>query len=236
MAAIIRDLIVEKIRQAVEEAHRAGVLGLDTMPDIAVEHPSNPEHGDFATSLPLRLARAVRVSPMKIAEELVKFIPVGDEVEQVSVAAPGFINFRLKDRWMAGQVDGIREAGQDYGIVRNGPGQKVLVEYVSVNPTGPVHVGHTRGAVLGSTLARVLDAAGYVVTSEYYINDAGSQMEAFYGSVYARYKQALGHEAELPPNGYAGAYIMDIAREIVAREGDRFIAMSEEAAWLSWAA
>ena len=230
MASIIRDLIVEKIRQAVEEAHKNGILSLDTMPDIAVEHPSNPEHGDFATSLPLRLARAVRISPMKIAEELVKLIPAGDELEQVSVAAPGFINFRLKDRWLAGQVDAIREAGQDYGIVRDGPGQKILVEYVSVNPTGPVHVGHTRGAVLGSTLARVLDAAGYAVTSEYYINDAGSQMEAFYGSVYARYKQALGHEAELPPNGYAGAYIMDIASEIVAREGDRFLAMSDDEA------
>ncbi len=230
MASIIRDLIVEKIRQAVEEAHKNGILSLDTMPDIAVEHPSNPEHGDFATSLPLRLARAVRISPMKIAEELVKLIPAGDELEQVSVAAPGFINFRLKDRWLAGQVDAIREAGQSYGVVGGSPGQKILVEYVSVNPTGPVHVGHTRGAVLGSTLARVLDAAGYAVTSEYYINDAGSQMEAFYASVYARYKQALGHEAELPPNGYAGDYIMDIAREIVAREGDRFLSMSEDEA------
>ena len=230
MGSIIRDLIVEKIRQAVEEAHRDGVLRLDTLPDIAVEHPSNPEHGDFATSLPLRLARAVRISPMKIAEELVRFIPTGDEVEQVSVAAPGFINFRLRDSWLVGQVDAIREAGQGYGVVQDGPDQRVLVEYVSVNPTGPVHVGHTRGAVLGSTLARVLDAAGYAVTSEYYINDAGSQMEAFYGSVHARYKQALGHEAQLPPNGYVGDYIMDIAQEIVAQEGDRFLAVSEEEA------
>ncbi|MCE2464440.1 MAG: arginine--tRNA ligase, partial [Dehalococcoidia bacterium] len=223
MASIIRDLIVEKIRQAVEEAHRDGILRLDTMPDIAVEHPSNPEHGDFATSLPLRLARVVRISPMKIAEELVNLIPVGDEVEGVSVAAPGFINFRLKDRWLAGQVDVIREAGQSYGVVGSSLGQKVLVEYVSVNPTGPVHVGHTRGAVLGSTLARVLDAGGHAVSRVYYFYDAGWEMEAFY-------KQALGHEAELPPNGYAGAYIMDIAREIVAREGDRFISMSEEGA------
>ena len=230
MGSIIRDLIVEKIRQAVEEAHRDGVLRLDTLPDIAVEHPSNPEHGDFATSLPLRLARAVRISPMKIAEELVRFIPTGDEVEQVSVAAPGFINFRLRDSWLVGQVDAIREAGQGYGVVQDGPDQRVLVEYVSVNPTGPVHVGHTRGAVLGSTLARVLDAAGYAVTSEYYINDAGSQMEAFYGSVHARYKQALGHEAQLPPNGYVGDYIMDIAQEIVAQEGDRFLAVSKEEA------
>ena len=230
VGSIIRDLIVEKIRQAVEEAHRDGVLRLDTLPDIAVEHPSNPEHGDFATSLPLRLARAVRISPMKIAEELVRFIPTGDEVEQVSVAAPGFINFRLRESWLVGQVDAIREAGQGYGVVQDGPDQRVLVEYVSVNPTGPVHVGHTRGAVLGSTLARVLDAAGYAVTSEYYINDAGSQMEAFYGSVHARYKQALGHEAQLPPNGYVGDYIMDIAQEIVAQEGDRFLAVSKEEA------
>ena len=230
MKQIIRDLIVEKIQLALEEARREGVLHLDTLPPIAVEHPSNPEHGDFASSLPLRLARATRISPMKIAEELVKCLPPGDQVEQVWVAAPGFINFRLRDQWLAGQVGAILAAGEGYGALQVGSGQRVLIEYVSVNPTGPVHVGHTRGAVLGSTLARVLQAAGYSVTREYYINDAGSQMEAFYGSIFARYKQALGQEAELPPNGYVGSYVMDLAGEIVAREGDRFLAMSQEQA------
>ena len=228
MVSIIRDLIVEKIQQAVEEARREGVLHLDTLPPIAVEHPSNPQHGDFATSLPLRLARASRVNPMKIAEELVKFVSPGEEVEQVWAAAPGFVNFRLRDEWLTGQVETVNEAGQSYGALQVGSGQRVIVEYVSVNPTGPVHVGHTRGAVLGSTLARVLEAAGYAVTREYYINDAGSQMEAFYGSIYARYKQALGQDAELPPNGYMGSYVMDLAQEIVAQEGDRFLCMNRE--------
>ena len=190
MGLIIRDIIVEKIRQAVEDARRDGVLHLDTLPPIAVEHPSNLQHGDFATSLPLRLARATRISPMKIAHELVKLVPSGEEVEQVWAAEPGFINFRLRDGWLVGQVEAIRQAGQSYGGLQVGSGQSVIVEYVSVNPTGPVHVGHTRGAVIGSTMARVLEAAGYTVTREYYVNDAGSQMQAFYGSVYARYKQA----------------------------------------------
>ena len=228
MVAIIRDLIVEKVQQALEQARGEGILHLDTLPPIAVEHPSNPQNGDFATSLPLRLARATRISPMKIAEELVTFIATGDEVEQVWAAPPGFINFRLRDQWLTEQVVTIREAGHGYGTLQVGSGQRVIVEFVSVNPTGPVHVGHTRGAVLGSTLARVLDAAGYSVTREYYINDAGSQMDAFYGSVYARYKQALGQEAELPPNGYMGSYIMDMARDIVAQEGERFLAMSQD--------
>ena len=199
MAVIIRDLIVGKVQRAVEEARREGVLHLDTLPPIAVEHPSNPQHGDFATSLPLRLARATRINPMKIAEELVKLISPGEEVAQVWEAPPGFINFRLRDGWLTREVETIREAGPGYGVLQVGLGQKVMVEFVSVNPTGPVHVGHTRGAVLGSTLARVLEAAGHTVTREYYINDAGSQMDVFYGSVYARYRQALGQEAELPP-------------------------------------
>ena len=219
---------MEKVQRAVEEARREGVLLLDTLPPIAVEHPANPEHGDFATSLPLRLARATRIEPMKIAEELVKLVSVGEEVERVWVAPPGFINLQLRDGWLAGQVETIREAGHSYGSVQAGGGRKFIVEFVSVNPTGPVHVGHARGAVLGSTLARVLDAAGYSVVSEYYVNDAGAQMNAFYGSVYARYKQALGQPAELPSNAYMGAYVMDLAQEIVAEVGDRFLSMDQE--------
>ena len=115
MAPIIRDLIVAKIEDAVEQARGSGVLRLDTLPPVAVEHPSNPDHGDFATSLPLRLARATRISPMKIAEELVKFVTPGEEVEQVWAAAPGFINLRLRDDWLAGQVESIREEGEGYG-------------------------------------------------------------------------------------------------------------------------
>ena len=230
MSGIVRDLIVDKVRAAVEEARNAGVLSLDTLPDIAVEHPSNPDHGDFASSLPLRLARATRISPIKMAEELVKLVPPGEEVDRVWAAPPGFINFRLRDGWLASQVEAIREAGAGYGDVQLGEGRSVLLEFVSVNPTGPVHVGHTRGAVLGSTLARVLSAAGFSVTREYYVNDAGSQMDAFYGSVYARYKQALGQEADLPAGGYVGDYVADLAGEIVKEQGDRFLSSTEEEA------
>ena len=230
MSAIVRDLILDKVRAAVEEARRTGVLRLDTLPDIEVERPSNPQHGDFASSLPLRLARATRISPIKMAEELVKLVPPGEEVDQVWAAPPGFINFRLRDAWLVEQVEAIRDAGPAYADVKIGEGRTVIVEFVSVNPTGPVHVGHTRGAVLGSTLARVLAAAGFEVTREYYINDAGSQMDAFYGSIYARYKQELGREAEVPPGGYVGDYVVDLAKEVLKEHGDRFLSMPEEEA------
>ncbi len=228
MEQIVRDLIVDKIQQAVERARQEGILHLDTLPPIAVEHPSNPQNGDFATSLPLRLAKATRIDPMKLAEELVNFLSPGDEVEHIWAAPPGFINLRLNDRWLVQQVEAVRQAGESYGTLKVGGGQKVIVEYVSVNPTGPVHVGHTRGAVLGSTLARVLETAGYRVTMEYYVNDSGSQMEAFYRSVYVRYLQAFGMDAELPANGYQGSYIADLAQEIVAQEGERFLGLNEE--------
>ena len=230
MVAILRDLIVQKIQEALEQARREGVLHLDTLPPIAVEHPSNPQNGDFATSLPLRLARATRINPMRIAEELAKLIAAGEEVDEVWAAAPGFINFRLREDWLRWQVEAVREAGAEYGTLHVGAGRKVMVEFVSVNPTGPVHVGHTRGAVLGSTLGRVLDAAGYSVTCEYYINDAGSQMDAFYASIYARYQQALGRQAELPSGGYPGEYVTDLARAIVNEDGDRYLNMEPEEA------
>lgn len=229
-APLIRDFILEIIASAVEQARRDGVFQLETVPEIQVEHPSNPQHGDFATSLPLRLARATRINPLKLAEELVKYIPSSEEVERVVTAPPGFINFHLRDRWVQQQVEVARQAGLGYGRLDTGQQRKVMVEFVSVNPTGPVHVGHTRGAVLGSTLANILEAAGYAVTKEYYVNDAGSQMEAFYRSVYARYKQALGYPAEMPAHGYVGDYIIDLAKEIIATEGNRFLDMDEATA------
>ena len=230
VAFIVRDLIVEKIQKAVEQARREGVLSLSEPPEISVEHPADPQHGDFATSLPLRLARTAGMNPMTIAKHLVRYIPAAEEIDRIWEAPPGFINFQFRDEWLRSQVDEVRKTGEDYGSLQVGKGQKVMVEFVSVNPTGPVHVGHTRGAVLGSALATVLAAAGYQVTREYYVNDAGSQMEAFYRSLYARYKQALGHKAELPSGGYVGDYLADMAREVVAEHGERFLNVSEEEA------
>ena len=226
--------VIESIRhlvaQAVETARNDGVLRLETMPDIQMEHPGNPEHGDFATNLPLRLARATRIKPLDLAHALVARIPDSEPVETVEAAPPGFINFRLKDSWLQSQVEAVRQAGDSYGKVNSAANRRVMVEFVSVNPTGPVHVGHTRGAVLGSALANVLEAVGCQVTREYYVNDAGSQMEAFYRSVLARYRQSFGQDAAMPPNGYMGDYIADLAREIADAVGDRFLNQPEDRA------
>ncbi|MCH7712844.1 MAG: arginine--tRNA ligase [Chloroflexi bacterium] len=227
---LILNSIIDMIAQAVEKSRQDGFLQLDTVPTIEVERPSNPEHGDFATSLPLRLARATRINPLNLAEALVQNIPPTDEVEEVTAVAPGFINFKLRDSWVQQQVEMVRRLGAEYGNVDLGQGQRMMVEFVSVNPTGPVHIGHARGAVLGSSLANILAAAGFDVTREYYVNDAGSQMNAFYGSVLARYRQALGQDSELPANGYVGEYICDLAREIIEAEGQRFADMDEASA------
>ena len=200
------------------------------MPEIQIEHPGNPDNGDFATNLPLRLARATRINPLELANSLVELLPESESVGSVEAAPPGFINFRLDDRWLQQQVEAVRQAGSSFGNVNCGGNQRVMIEFVSVNPTGPVHVGHTRGAVLGSALANVLQAAGYQVTREYYVNDAGSQMEAFYRSVLARYRQSLGKDAQMPSNGYMGDYISDLAQEIADAEGNRFLEQADEQA------
>lgn len=226
-SVLVRDTIQEMVTVAINRARQEGVLQLETMPEVLPERPGNPEHGDFATSLPLRLARATRINPLKLAETLVQYIPGAEAVERVEAAPPGFVNFYLNDGWIQRQVEVVRQSGGEYGQLEVGQGRPVMVEFVSVNPTGPVHVGHTRGAVLGSALANTLAAAGYRVTREYYVNDAGTQMEAFYRSVYARYREALGHTADFPANGYAGDYIADLAREIAAAEGARFLEPEE---------
>jgi len=226
-APLVLDRIAEMVKEALEQARRDGILQLDSTPDILVERPAKPENGDFATSLPLRLARATRINPLQLAETLVQYIATGEEVDRVVASHPGFINFYLRDGWVQQQLEEVRRAGPEFGNVDVGGQKRVMVEFVSVNPTGPVHVGHTRGAVLGSVLANILAAAGYDVTREYYINDAGSQMDAFYRSVFTRYKQALGQTAEMPANGYAGQYINDLAQEILDSQGPYFAGLEE---------
>ena len=156
---LILDSIIDMVAQAVEKSRRDGFLQLDTVPTIEVERPSNPDHGDFATSLPLRLAKATRINPLNLAEALVQNIPAADEVAEVTAAPPGFINFKLRDSWVQQQVEVVRRLGAEYGNVAFGKGRRMMVEFVSVNPTGPVHIGHARGAVLGSSLANILAAA-----------------------------------------------------------------------------
>ena len=227
---LVKDTIATAVSAALERAIADGVIDVGSSPGVEVERPNNPEHGDFATNLPLRLARAARANPMQLAQLIAERIESGPEIDDVSPAPPGFINFRLSKAWLQQQVETVRAAGDSFGALDIGAGRKVMVEFVSVNPTGPVHVGHTRGAVLGSALANALEAAGYDVTREYYINDAGSQMEAFYRSVWTRYRQALGRDAEMPENGYQGDYISDIAAEIISSDGDGYLEKSEAVA------
>ena len=227
---LVKDTVGAAVAAALEQAHRDGAISVAAVPEIEIERPNNPEHGDFATNLPLRLARAARANPLQLAQLIAERVETRPEISSVSPAAPGFINFKLSDRWLQEQVETVRAAGDSFGSAEVGAGRKVMVEFVSVNPTGPVHVGHTRGAVLGSALANALEAAGYDVTREYYINDAGSQMEAFYRSVWARYQQALGREAEMPDNGYQGDYIADIAADIIQAESSRFLELNVQTA------
>ena len=227
---LVKDTIATAVAAALEQARADGVIDVESPPGIEVERPNNPEHGDFATNLPLRLARAARANPLQLAQLIAERVASGPEIDDVSPAPPGFINFKLSQAWLQQQVETVRAAGDSFGASDTGAGRKVMVEFVSVNPTGPVHVGHTRGAVLGSALANALEAAGYDVTREYYVNDAGSQMEAFYRSVWTRYRQALGRDAEMPENGYQGEYIADIATEIIASDGDGYLEKSDAAA------
>jgi len=218
------------LQQAVLKAQQEGALPSAALPEVLIEHPQNPEHGDLASGLPLKLARAMRMSPMAIAEKVSEYVVPPPQVEKLWVASPGFINFTLREDWLSTEVESILAAGESYGGIELGKGKRVQVEFVSVNPTGPLHVGHGRGAVLGSTLANVLTASGYVVEREYYINDMGNQVYNFGRSLYTRYQQCLGKEAAMPPDGYYGNYMIDLAKEIIQEQGDRFLLLPESEA------
>ncbi len=226
----VKQKLTELLTQAATEAQQSGKLPSVTLPEVAVEHPQNPEHGDYASSFPLKLARTTGISPLSIAQDMVGLMVPIPEIDTITVAAPGFINFSLKGDWLTRQVDSILVAGDSYGNIDLIQGSRVQLEFVSVNPTGPLHVGHGRGAILGSTLANILTAAGYKVETEYYINDAGSQIDAFYRSLYARYQQCLGVDAEMPTDGYFGNYMVDLAKEIIAEEEKRFLTLPEQEA------
>lgn len=224
----VKQSIIESIKQAVVEAQNAGKLPEVPLPDVSIEHPQKAEHGDYATSLPLKLARSTGLNPLNIAKIIASSLDKGEEISDVSIAPPGFINFTLSPDWLAEQVDSILTKEQSYGNIDNGNGKKIQIEFVSANPTGPLHVGHGRGAVLGSALANVLDAAGFKVQKEYYVNDGGNQIISFYRSLYSRYRQSLGIDSEMPAEGYFGSYITELAKELTDEHGDKFLKMSPE--------
>jgi arginyl-tRNA synthetase len=227
---MIRDDIRELILDAVRRAQDAHQLPAVAIPDVTVERPSNEAHGDYASSIALRMARVARMAPMEIAATIASHATIPESVASIQVAAPGFINVRLSAQWLAQQVDAVHARGASYGAPNVGAGKRAQVEFVSANPTGPLHVGTGRGAALGDSLARVLEWAGYAVDREYYVNDAGSRMEAFNGSVYARYAQHFGQDVPVPEDGYPGEYLRDVAAAIAEADGRRYLELPRDEA------
>ncbi|MCA1648592.1 MAG: arginine--tRNA ligase, partial [Chloroflexi bacterium] len=234
-APLIRDRLTELVRQAVARAQAAGTLPSVAMPEVTIERPAKPEQGDFATSFALRAKRAVGTrgpNPMEIAGAISAQIaqdPPG-YLAGVEAAPPGFLNFTLADDWLREQVNIILAEGPEFGSLPVGYQGRVQVEFVSANPTGPVHIGTARNAALGDSIARVLARAGWDVQREYYYNDAGAQMERLAHSVWVRYQQALGRQAELDKADYGGEYVVEIAQDIQRTHGDTFANLPEDGA------
>jgi arginyl-tRNA synthetase len=219
-AMLLHREIAHAVRAAIETAQAEGALPPFEIPGILVERPRETTHGDYATAVALQLARPARMAPLKIAEAIVAHLVLPDFLSKASVAPPGFLNFRLATAWLQSLPEHILAAPEVYGNIDLGRGRKAQVECVSANPTGPITLGRTRGGVIGDTLARVLRAADYDVTLEYYYNDAGRQITLLGESVKIRYLQQLGQAAELSDEHYQGDYINDLARDLIAAHGD----------------
>ena len=217
----------------------ASVLGLDPpYPEPAFAPPKQKAHGDFATNVALQLASRAGRNPREVAEAILAALPSADFVEKAEVAGPGFLNFWVTDDWLHAVIREIAFRGPAYGRAEPN-GKRIQVEFVSANPTGPLHIGHARNATLGDAIARLLGAAGWEVEREFYWNDAGGQMDRFGASVEARYLQLAGREAEVPEDGYHGDYIGELARDILETHGpgladltpeERFARLREEGA------
>ncbi len=217
----MKSLIEQHLASALQTLKSAGTVPSDVEPNIAVTRTRDPSHGDFATNLAMMLAKPAKQSPRDIADALVKALPKNTDISEVQIAGPGFINFFLNDAAASSVVKTVLEKGAEYGRSKVGNGQKWQVEYVSANPTGPLHVGHGRGAALGATMANMLSAVGFDVQREYYVNDAGRQMDILAVSVWLRYLEQCGEAFDFPSNGYKGDYVNDIAAQLKTNVGDR---------------
>src|SRR5699024_8739701 len=216
----------ETLKQAIKDPIlQAELAQEEDLPAIHLEKPKEKAHGDFATNIAMQLARIAKKAPRQIAEDIVQQLDNNEaSIEKVEIAGPGFINFFMKTDFLGDVVPAILEAGSSYGQIDVGSGKKVQVEFVSVNPTGDLHLGHARGAAYGDVLCNVLEKAGYQVDREYYINDAGNQMDNLALSVEARYLEALGKDADMPEDGYYGDDIVEIGKTRAEEYGDKWIA------------
>ncbi len=217
----MKELIKELVLQAVLDLRRQGALPPGDEPQFAIERTRNKAHGDYACNVALLLAKPLSRNPRELAQALAASLPKSSLVDKVEVAGPGFINFFVSSQCLVGTLRRVFDQGERYGFVSEGSRGRVQVEFVSANPNGPLHVGHGRGAAYGASLANVLEANGYDVQREYYVNDAGRQMDILATSVWLRYLELGGIQVRFPDNGYKGDYVVDIARALRAREGDR---------------
>lgn len=217
---MIKDDLISLIQQAAKAAQKAGDLPAFDLPAIVVEQPKNPEHGDYATNVAMQSARLARMAPIKIAEQIVAHWPAAPFVGKVDVAPPGFINIALDDGWLAQQVAVIQASPAAFGNSDVGQGRKAQVEFVSANPTGPLTIGHAWGAVLGDTIASLLQATGWDVTREYYFNNGGRQMRLLGESLQVRCLELLGEYRPIPKDGYQGEYLRWVAAALHAEYGD----------------
>ncbi len=227
---LVRDRIAELVTAAVRHAHAVGDLPPFEVPAIEVGRPRDPKHGDYSSTIALQAAKLAKMAPLAIAQTLASHLPASELIAAVEVLPPGFINFRLSDQWLTSLVAKIEADGAAFGSVDLGHGRTCQVEFISANPTGPLHMGSARNAVLGDAVGNVLAAAGWNVQREYYVNDAGTQMRTFAETLYRRYKQVHGFDAPLEKDHYQGEYMIDLARQIQGEHGDRFLQMSEEEA------
>ncbi len=217
----MRAYIEELIGQSLGYLKREGTLTLDEPVEVHVERTRDRSHGDYACNIAMVLARQVGRNPRQLAELISAKLPVSKRIEKVQIAGPGFLNFFASPHYLRVVVREVLAQGTDYGRAPAGSRGEVLAEFVSANPTGPLHVGHGRGAAYGASLSSILDAAGYGVTREYYVNDHGRQMDILAVSVWLRYLELAGERVDFPVNGYRGDYIYDIAREVRERHGDK---------------
>ncbi len=208
--------------QAIAALAGQGLGGSDALPPILIERTKDKKHGDFATNLALVWAKSVKLPPRQLAETIIAALPADTSLAKVEIAGPGFINFFVEQSAQNQIVAQIHEQGFEFGLSRIGAGKKIQVEFVSANPTGPLHVGHGRGAAYGSVLADLLEAVGFEVHREYYVNDAGRQMDILAASVWLRYLEECGETVVFPANGYRGEYVRLIARDLYHKAGEQY--------------
>jgi len=224
----MKQKVVALLQQAVEELIEQSVLQSDWIPEISVERTRDTQHGDFASNLAMMLAKSAKTAPRQLAEAIIAALPDDASVEKVEIAGPGFINFFVNPAAQHQVIADILRLGPSFGKSEVGAGKKVQVEFVSANPTGPLHVGHGRGAVYGSVVAELLRAVGYDVANEYYVNDAGRQMDILATSIWLRYLECCGQTIQFPSNGYRGGYVEDIARQFFDRVNQNFCFVAAE--------